>query len=237
MRDGDGATRRGFLKAAAVSGIGLYGCGPRLAPEAASDLPPGTGAAEVTPAEDLMREHGVLRRVLLIYDETLRRMSAGEPVPDGVVGDAATVVRRFIEEYHEKLEEQFLFPLFENAGKLVELVAVLRQQHAAGREATDAILEAVAGGAGQLADAEVPMREFIRMYRPHAAREDTVLFPALRPLLTDFDYRQLGERFEDHERETLGEAGFAGTVQKIEELEQSLEIYDLAGFTPSRDEE
>ena len=31
---------------------------------------------EVTPPEDLMREHGVLNRILLIYDEHIRRLDA-----------------------------------------------------------------------------------------------------------------------------------------------------------------
>jgi hypothetical protein len=35
-------------------------------------------AEEVTPTEDLMREHGVLDRVLLIYDAAVRRLSANE---------------------------------------------------------------------------------------------------------------------------------------------------------------
>ena len=38
---------------------------------------------------------------------------------------AAGIIRHFIEEYHEKLEEQHLFPRFRKAGKLVELVNVL----------------------------------------------------------------------------------------------------------------
>ncbi len=33
---------------------------------------------DVSTNEDLMREHGVLNRVLLIYDETLRRIQANE---------------------------------------------------------------------------------------------------------------------------------------------------------------
>ncbi|WP_222708901.1 hypothetical protein [Nonomuraea sp. C10] len=40
-----------------------------------------TQEVPVTPPEDLMREHGVLKRILLIYREGIRRINAGEPVP------------------------------------------------------------------------------------------------------------------------------------------------------------
>ncbi|MFD2351130.1 hypothetical protein ACFSTC_20065 [Nonomuraea ferruginea] len=46
--------------------------------------PPSTEQTQevpVTPPEDLMREHGVLKRILLIYREGIRRINAGEPVP------------------------------------------------------------------------------------------------------------------------------------------------------------
>src|SRR5262245_48563940 len=62
-------------------------------------------AEEVSPAEDLMREHGVLKRVLLVYEEAIRRIDAKQDVPPDTVKDAAGIVRAFIEDYHEKLEE------------------------------------------------------------------------------------------------------------------------------------
>jgi hypothetical protein len=37
------------------------------------------------------------------------------------------------------------------------------------------------------------------MYRPHESREDTVLFPAIRSLMTAKEYDDLGEQFEDRE--------------------------------------
>jgi len=88
--------------------------------------------AEVSPPEDLMREHGVLKRVLLVYGEALRRLEAQE--------DSAKIIREFVEDYHEKLEENYLFPRFKKAGKLVDLVDVLVQQHQAGRRLTDTTL-------------------------------------------------------------------------------------------------
>src|SRR5690349_8854354 len=97
---------------------------------------------EVAPAEDLMREHGVLRRALLIYEEWMRRLGTGEPIPSGALGRTASLVRRFIEDYHEKTEEQEVFPRLEKAGKLVDLCKTLRQQHEAGRKLTAQVIDA-----------------------------------------------------------------------------------------------
>src|SRR5437773_11338661 len=92
---------------------------------------------EVSPPEDLMREHGVLKRILLIYGEALRRMDAKQDLPPEPVADSAKIIRSFVEDYHEKLEEDYLFPRFKKANRLTDLVDVLLQQHQGGRRLTD----------------------------------------------------------------------------------------------------
>src|SRR6266540_10937 len=80
---------------------------------------------EVAPPEDLMREHGVLKRVL------------------------------------------------------TDLTSVLRAQHQAGRRLTDQITQATTVQSLKDPSSAKPvvqaMEQFIRMYEPHEAREDTVL--------------------------------------------------------------
>ena len=78
-----------------------------------------------------MREHGALERILLIYEDVLRRMHANQDFSPKVLADTAGIVRSFVEDYHEKLEEDYLFPRFEKANKLVDLVDVLLAQHCA----------------------------------------------------------------------------------------------------------
>lgn len=195
------------------------------------------GEEEISPAEDLMREHGVLNRVLLIYEEGIRRFEApGEKVPVDQFAATANIVRRFIEDYHGKLEEDFLFPRFEKAGKLVDLVAILRRQHEAGRKLTDEVLRQV-GSPVSTEDARRQLagnlRKFIRMYRPHEAREDTVLFPALRTVIPPKELEELGERFEEKEHALFGKEGFEGIVAQVAAIEAQLGIGDLASFTPS----
>lgn len=223
--------RRGFLIQTGT--LGLLVAGEARAKEAA---PKRKAPEDVTPSEDLMREHGVLNRLLLIYEEALRRLDAHEPGPAPSVAGAAEIIRRFIEQYHERLEEEHVFPVFEKAGKLVELVKTLRRQHQAGRSLTERILQ-LSGSKGPLKDAErqewaAGMRRFIRMYRPHEAREDTVLFPAFRELLSPKDFAALGEAFEDKEHDLFGKEGFEGVVAQVAKLEQAAGIYELDQFTP-----
>ena len=191
---------------------------------------------EVSPPEDLMREHGVLKRILLVYGEALRRMDANEDLPPEPIAESARIIRDFVEDYHEKLEENFLFPRFKKANKLTDLVDVLLQQHEGGRRLTDITMQFATNQAlknhddrRKLADS---MRQFIRMYSPHEAREDTVLFPAFRGIVSAHEFDSLGEDFEKKEDELFGDDGFFKVVDRVAAIEKKLGIYELSQFTP-----
>jgi len=145
------------------------------------------------------------------------------------VTGSAGIVRHFIEDYHERNEEQFVFPRLESAKREVALVTTLRRQHQHGRDLTDEIVRlARAPASSDLAGA---LRGFVRMYRPHAAREDTVLFPAFRAIVGRAAYHQLGEEFEDQEHKRFGERGFENAVAEVARIEMALGMSDLAAFT------
>ncbi len=229
-------TRRHFLGTAGLVGIGIG--------------VPGTGASrvqeksggseknqpEVSPTEDLMREHGLLARILLIYEATERQLGGTRPPDPQPLANAASIVRRFIEEYHEKLEEDFLFPRFEKAGRLTDLVTTLRTQHAAGRPITERIEKLSTAAAfkdpGQRKAMQEALASFIRMYRPHKAREDTVLFPAVHQIVTAKEFDALGDQFEDRETKLFGEGGFEKMVEQVAGLEKTLGLYELGQYTP-----
>jgi hemerythrin-like domain-containing protein len=192
---------------------------------------------DVGPVEDLMREHGVLRRVLLVYGAAIRQLDQPGDVDVSTVQKGAQIIRTFIEDYHEKQEEEMVFPRFEKAHKLVELVRVLRAQHQSGRKVTARVQE-LATAAGikdpqRRRQLQSELRAFIRMYEPHASREDTVLFPALHDIVSPSEYDALGEDFERRERKTFGADGFEHAVREIDAIEKTLGIEDLTQFTPS----
>jgi hemerythrin-like domain-containing protein len=204
---------------AAAAGFALTGCKKDDA----------KGALEVYPPEDLMREHGVLNRVMLVFDEATRRIEANRETPKAVVA-AASVVKRFVHDYHEKNEETFLFPRFEQKKKLGDVVATLRLQHDAGRRLTAKVLD-LAAREGVERELAAALRAFNRMYRPHEAREDTVIFPAMRDVFGARELAELAERFEDEEHRLFGQGGFESIVADVSRIEQELGIHDLASFT------
>jgi hemerythrin-like domain-containing protein len=225
-------TRRSFLSSS-VPSVGLVILSD---PQAFSAEQQGNeGEENVSTNEDLMREHGILKRVLLAHDEIIRRIHARQDFSPQAVTDSATIIRKFVEDYHERLEEDHLFPRFRKAGKLVDLVTVLYAQHQAGRRITDRVLATARSlksddDRNRLAK---DLEAFNRMYAPHEAREDTVLFPALHKIVSPHEYDAMGEQFEKIERATFGGDGFDIYLDKVEALEKQLGIYDLAQFTPS----
>jgi hemerythrin-like domain-containing protein len=234
------ASRRQFLMAGTAVGSGIVIGGlarSTKAGEAAASATNGTQASQdISPPEDLMREHGVLNRILLIYEDSCRRLDGNKDLEPATLAGAAKIIRTFIEGYHEKLEEDHLFPRFERAGKLVILVKTLREQHEAGRHLTEQIVQLATPAGFKDAEASrnlsTSLRQFVRMYRPHEAREDTVLFPAIRSLMTAKEFDEMGDRFEDKEHQLFGEHGFEDIVAQVAEMEKVLGIYDLSQFTP-----
>lgn len=227
---GSPLNRRAVLTAGAAS---LLAAPALAAPTARPTWDPDEG---VTAPEDLMKEHGVLNRCLLIYEEGLRRLAACQEVAPEVFSHTGNLVRRFVEQYHEKNEEDYIFPVFVCARKLVELVETLKTQHKAGREVTARILTLAQPDRFRNEADRVRLaaecHAFIRMYRPHEAREDTVLFPALRTILSPKQVESLGNRMEENEKKVLGDEGFERSVDQVTQIEKQLGIYDLKQFTP-----
>jgi hemerythrin-like domain-containing protein len=192
---------------------------------------------EVGAVEDLMREHGVLRRALLVYIETVPKLRTNPASLDaGAIARTARLFRSFGEDYHEKkLEEAHIFPAVRKAGgPAVAYVDVLIAQHNRGREITDYILGVAGKGAIGSGDAEPLARvfeTFVLMYQNHAAREDTIVFPAWKEALSERQLREMGDEFEGIERQTFGKDGFEDAVKQIAEIEQTLGFADLAQFT------
>jgi hemerythrin-like domain-containing protein len=224
--------------AAAASAGWALTTSPATAPDPASSTSPAAPAdlAVIPPDDDLMREHGVLKRVLLCYREMTARIQAGGPLDARDLHDAALVIHDYIEGFHEGLEEGYVFPRLVKAGQLTSTVTTLLVQHARGRVITQFLLaQATARGAaspGTRTRIAAAMQAFDRMYEPHEAREDTVVFPAFRQIVPAGELADLGQHFADLEHQQFGTDEFAAMVARVAGIEQNLGLYDLAQFTP-----
>lgn len=192
---------------------------------------------EVTATEDLMREHGVLRRALLVYTAAAAKLRSNPAaVPPDALQKTAKLFRAFGKDYHEKkLEEAFIFPAVKQAGgQAAGLPDILAVQHQRGREITDYILAVTQGaklGAANAAPLAQALEGLVLMYRHHAAREDTLIFPAWKQTLTARQLDEMNDKFEDIEHEQFGEDGYEDAVKQIGDIEGSLGLADLSQFT------
>lgn len=191
--------------------------------------------SEVGALEDLMREHGVLRRALLVYRESAAALRGdASQINPVALNKAAQLFRRFGEDYHERdLEETYIFPEIRKMRTSVAHYAdILLAQHDRGRAITAYILDVT--GKGKLpADVEplsAALEGFALMYENHAAREDTVVFPAWRKALSKQRLHELSEKFDEIEHQQFGNEGFDDAVRQISEVERLLGFDDLARF-------
>ncbi len=233
MRIQQSHTRRGFLTAAAAGGAIALTTFSRAGSLFAAAATASAPAEEITPAEDLMFEHGLIERLLLIYDAAATRRTASADDHNAIIQRAAEILQRFAGEYHERMEENYVFPRFEKAGLELELVKTLRAQHDAGRTLTTKIIDTAKGKDGaRQKQLPLMMHTFVDMYFPHISRENSVICRQFRSLLPAKEYDQLGDKFEDLEDQKLGAEGFEETLAQVEEIEQQLNIYDIARLTP-----
>lgn len=194
---------------------------------------------EVSPTEDLMREHGILHRILLIYHDILRYLN-GQKIYNKIfinpiIFSTATITQQFIENYHQNLEEDYVFPKLIEKPEYSNLISVLRKQHDAARNLTNHILYFSSIKNTCFFENYQLIRllsSYIHMYDPHSAREDTVVFPAFHQLTTPSEFEELGERFEQIEEQKFGKNGFEHIVNEVSTIEKLLGIYNLAQYTP-----
>jgi len=192
---------------------------------------------EVLAVEDLMREHGVLRRALLVYSEAAARLAHGQSdVPLEALGRTASLFRTFGEDYHERsLEEKYVFvPLMGAGGQKASIARTLTDQHERGRQITDYVAAVAKKSKLAASDATAlssTLTAFVRMYEHHAAIEDTVIFPAWKDAISPAEYHELSEQFEELEHEMFGEDGFDDAVEKIAAIEQAFGLSNLSALT------
>jgi hemerythrin-like domain-containing protein len=240
-------TRRAFFTIAGASAL-LAACGggeratkdPEEAArsgdkEKGKDKDDDKDEGDVSAVEDLMREHGVIRRALVVYRESaiLLRSKPTAVAPD-TLQNTAKLLRSFGEDYHEKLlEEAHIFPAVKKAGgAAASEIDTLIAQHQRGREITDYVLAVTAKaiGAASAEPLAKTLEAFTRMYEEHASREDTIVFQAWKKALSPKELDEMGEKFEDIEHQTFGKDGFDDAVDQIAGIERAMGL-DPAALT------
>ena len=239
------STRRQLITGLSILGAGtlLASC-QQAAPGGATnrdaktdEQSPEDAASVVSATEDLMREHGLLRRALLVYQESAVKLKLDPAsVPTEALEKVAQFFRAFGEDYHErKLEEAFIIPAIKKTQSQASSYAdVLLAQHARGREVTDYLLSVSKNATitSSTAPAVInALESFVRMYEHHAAIEDTIVFPAWKAATGAKQLDELAIKFEEIEEEHFGEDGFEAASKRMAEIEEGLGLSNLDMFT------
>lgn len=189
-----------------------------------------------SPMEDLMEEHSILRRALLIYEECIKRMNINEDFDPNLLVETTNVIKVIIIFHHALLEHEYIFPRFREADKYVEMCDVLTDQHGKAGEQEELILKyANRDSINNPEEKELlinALKKSIRVFRPHIDREDTEMFPEFKNVVTPFEFYELGKKFKEIEYQKWGENGHRQMVDKIIHVEKALGINDLDSFTP-----
>lgn len=220
-------SRRNFLTLAGAAGAGIMTAGCSSSDKAQDEAG--------TAVEFLDRQHGLLHRAVFILEEVRGGMDARMDLPPEIIQGTIDVIRRFVVDFHQKMEEKHIYPAFESAKKMGGLVGVLREQHEAGAQLVEVLKQLAAEFSARDLEKRRTMASAIhklgRMYRAHADREDTVLFPVLRQVVTPKAYEQLNAEFRKAEIQAGGLHAYEDAVQKLSGYENLLSIGDLSAFT------
>jgi len=217
-----------------VGTIGVaVGGGTAAAITAAADASRTSNPRQPSPGEQLMVEHGVLKRILLAYRAINKRLSAGRPPAATTVTSAAQIISDYVEGFHEGLEEGYIFPRIRS--QQPQLVDVLLEQHDRGRHLTAAIIQVSSGSLSKPTEQQQLQQlltAFVDMYEPHEAWEDTVAYPALQAETDPVTLNRLADRFNELAVDQFGPDPLAQVLTRVAAVETSLGIHDLAAFTP-----
>ena len=178
--------------------------------------------------EALMHEHRVIERGLAVLEAIADRLGRGESVATDKVGALLDFFKVFADQCHHGKEEGLLFPELEKRGIPKEggPIGVMLVEHDEGRELQRRMREA----ASNLSDNEKRQqfvsaaRDYINLLRQHIWKEDNVLFRMAEQVLTAHEDEQLAERFEQHERERIGDGVHERFHHLIHELAEEFRV-------------
>lgn len=235
-------SRRRFLHLSTLAGAGILLPASVRAQEspgnqAEAKIAQQTGAPPVNATEGLMREHGILRRALLVYRFCAKRLHTGNT--KGLaqpLNDTAQLFRRYGEDFHElAIEEQYISPLvMKHSPPVSRYPAVLTEQHRRGRSITDYIASVTHGGSipsGSVKPLADALDALELMYEEHAAREDTIVYIAWKNALSAQAFDEMTAKFDEISDRRIGRDGFTAAEVKIGKIEEAVGAANLSQFT------
>ena len=134
------------------------------------------------------------------------------------------------------LEEQHIFPIVRKMkGEAAGYPEVLTAQHRRGREITDYTLRSpmlLRSAFNMASRSPAPLNLSCDVPENHAAREDTIVFPAWKTNFSNKRLDELSDEFEEIEHKMFGKDGFEDAEKTISDIEAAFGFTDISQFTP-----
>ena len=176
------------------------------------------------PTDVLETEHRIVQRVVANMARIAEALERGKTVEVSALRELVRFLKVFADQCHHAKEEVSLFPMFELKGVPVEgcPIGVLRNDHVKGCVMVAELNNAVEGYASNAQPDRhsliVALRKLIDFCPGNISKEDYLLFPLAKKVLSSTDERILTEQFEKIET-SLGPHAHDRFKQFVTELD------------------
>lgn len=165
----------------------------------------------MNPIQSLMQEHRLIEKVLHALEVFAERAARGGAAPREDLGRFTSFLTTFADECHHGKEEGILFTAMAEAGMPANAgpIAVMLHEHEVGRRYIEK-LGALASGTGPISEREAGELSqaaggYAAFLRSHIGKEDHILYPMAENLLPAEEMARMAGRFEDFERDRMGD--------------------------------
>ncbi len=186
----------------------------------------------LSPIETLMEGHGLLIRCYVLYDVMIDGIENKKTIDPKWVLRTTNVIKDYLEGFHEKMEEEYIFAPMEKAKVHYKSIQELKMQHGVGFSITDKIIE-LAKNDKLNQELCKNLKSFGQMYRYHSAWEDTIIFPAFNDLENNKYMADLAATFDVEKRKILGTLGFDSFIKTVIDVEEEMKVFGLPHWTPT----
>lgn len=162
--------------------------------------------------EPLKEEHRTIERIIGVLNATADRFEANKEAAVEIFEKALDFIRTFADRCHHGKEEDTLFPTLEQRGmpRHAGPMGVMLVEHDMGRGFVKGLAEALkrykeGDEAAKTAIIE-NARGYANLLTQHIEKEESILYMMAGQILSEEDHRYLLEKYEEVERERVGEA-------------------------------
>lgn len=155
--------------------------------------------------DSLEQEHRTIEKILRVTGVLVDELTENRDIDDDILRDLCQFLRVYGHQCHHGKEESYLFPMLERHGVPEEgcPLGALRHEHERSRALTQELVQASAEYAANRHDGSSALSEVLRniaqFYPAHIWKEEYLLFPMARKVLSEEDDQRLLKEFKSVE--------------------------------------